>query len=570
MILGSVTLGQATIGGAGLSVILPYLDLAVDITLASSLSASLAVLPLGGAAVGTRTYPPVINRQSNLFIAANNKTTPLASALAIDGMSLAVADASTWPTSGAVTLDEPAALRTNTSSEIIYFNGRAGNILTLTARAQGGTTAKAWASGKTAEMRVTAEHHNILADAIIAAETEIETKADLSALEGKAALVHVHEISDVTGLEAALDEIGDAQGMVVYNVREYGASPSASAATNRAAFQAAIDACPAFGTVWIPSVTGGYPIGGSGSELLLVTKNIHLLGEHAAGVNSTYMVNDEFPSSPATGGSVLIVDAAVGSSTDVIRIAGTTRHQCQKIIGIQICAASGTPARHALYLDLTHPKHWHWQMWIKHNWFATLGGRSIYLHNPTNTDGFFGSTISDNVIEAGMSLLRCGDSVWIMRNQFWGYGFPQSPATAIDLSTVSGAALITIRDNNCTAVGGFIRALSGEQLIIEGNQIEQTFATTMPESAMIALLGSTAAHTRSRIVGNDMNAHSGMATWNIRLGPSSDTEIHCNTIVGGSGVEIQAGATGTRLGYNPGAVYLNNGTDTKQISYVAL
>jgi hypothetical protein len=142
-------------------------------------------MPAGGAAVGHRTYPPVVNVQSNLFVAANNKKTTLATSLAIDGMSLTLTDASTWPTSGAVTLDVPSTSRTNTSSEIMYFNGRTGNVLTLTERAQGGTTARAWASGQSAEMRMTAEHHNILADAIIAVETEIETKADLdTALTG--------------------------------------------------------------------------------------------------------------------------------------------------------------------------------------------------------------------------------------------------------------------------------------------------------------------------------------------------------------------------------------------------
>lgn len=80
-----------------------------------------------------------------------------------------------------MTLDVPAG-RTNTSSEIVYFDDRTGNVLTLTERGRGGTTAKAWAAGISAEMRVTAEHHNLLANGIIAVETKLETKADIDAV----------------------------------------------------------------------------------------------------------------------------------------------------------------------------------------------------------------------------------------------------------------------------------------------------------------------------------------------------------------------------------------------------
>jgi hypothetical protein len=185
LILGATALAQATMGGTGGAAMLPYLDLpAGAITLTSSVTAALSIAAAGGAAVGTRTYPPVINQQSNLFLAANNKKTALAASLAIDGMSLTLTDASTWPASGAVTLDESLVLaRTNTSSEIVYFSGRSGNVLTLTERARGGTAAKVWASGQSAEMRMTAEHHNILADAIIAVETQIETNT-LTGLTG--------------------------------------------------------------------------------------------------------------------------------------------------------------------------------------------------------------------------------------------------------------------------------------------------------------------------------------------------------------------------------------------------
>jgi hypothetical protein len=150
-----------------------------------------------GAAVGVSTYPPDIDSPSNLIIAANNKTSYLATALSISGMSLTVEDASTWPDSGALTLDLPlASAQTPASSEIVYYNGRAGNVLMLTARAVGGTTAKAWSVGSSVEGRAIAEHHNLHSSAIIALQTEVETKADT---------LHTHDTSSITGLDAALD-----------------------------------------------------------------------------------------------------------------------------------------------------------------------------------------------------------------------------------------------------------------------------------------------------------------------------------------------------------------------------
>jgi hypothetical protein len=180
MLLGAATLGAISLGSAAAyGPALPYIDLAASIALSMSISVALDIeqqIP----APGTPTYPPTINLPSNFLIAANNKKTTLAQPLAIDTLVLTLTDAFTWPTSGAVTLDLVSG-RSNTSSEIVYFNDRDGNVLTLASRAEGGTTAKAWPIGMSAEMRITAEHHNLLASGIIAVETKLETKADSAA-----------------------------------------------------------------------------------------------------------------------------------------------------------------------------------------------------------------------------------------------------------------------------------------------------------------------------------------------------------------------------------------------------
>ena len=156
--------------------------------------------------IGITTYPPVIDTAANLLIAANNKRSTIVGELTISGLELTVDDASTWPDSGAITLDTPIArLRTDTSNEIVYYNGKSGNTLRLAERGADDTTAKAWVGGSAVEFRHIAKHHNLHSEAIIALQTEVETKADTG---------HAHAIADVTGLQAQLDAKATAASVV--------------------------------------------------------------------------------------------------------------------------------------------------------------------------------------------------------------------------------------------------------------------------------------------------------------------------------------------------------------------
>ena len=177
--LGTSTLGQitlASLAASGASLNFVECSASVEASLTMSLSLTLSTLPQD---VGASTYPTQVDLPSNLFVAANNVRTTLASALTISGTSLTLTDASRFPGSGAITLDlATISARTLTSSEIIYFNSKSGNVLTIQERGADGTTAKAWEAGMSAEMRSTAHHHNLLASTIIAIETEVDTKAD--------------------------------------------------------------------------------------------------------------------------------------------------------------------------------------------------------------------------------------------------------------------------------------------------------------------------------------------------------------------------------------------------------
>jgi hypothetical protein len=179
MLLGALTLGQAAIAASAIYTALPYVPIPATLQLQSTVTCAIVVIPVS-AEVGVSTYPVHVDVPSNLLIAANNRRTTVATPLAINGSLLNVADASTFPTSGALTLDLPMlSARTSTSSEIVYYNGKAGNALALSERGADGTIAKAWIVGESVEMRHIAHHHNLIASTLIAVETEVDTKADI-------------------------------------------------------------------------------------------------------------------------------------------------------------------------------------------------------------------------------------------------------------------------------------------------------------------------------------------------------------------------------------------------------
>lgn len=202
--LANYTLGQAPLAGSpvfeGGAI---FRDISARITASSS---AYGVLTLVGAAppdVGVDTWPPVVNIASNLFVAANNVESRLALAITTSDMTITVVDASRFPTSGAITIDR-ASGATALTNEIAYYNGKSGNILTITTRGADGTTAKAFNAAAKVQMRITAAHHNILANAVINLETAVDGKASQAEVDAKADIGHTHTTSEVTGLDASL------------------------------------------------------------------------------------------------------------------------------------------------------------------------------------------------------------------------------------------------------------------------------------------------------------------------------------------------------------------------------
>jgi len=122
--------------------------------------------------------------------------------------------------------------------------------------------------------------------------------ATLAALAGKASSVHVHDMSDVTGLAAAL-----ALAAPFYSCESFGALPTANASQNVAAVQAALDAAHAAGggTVKLDQ-PGTYEVDStlriySYTDFLLgpgvVFKKVAEYGEFLANDGAWTLINDD-------------------------------------------------------------------------------------------------------------------------------------------------------------------------------------------------------------------------------------------------------------------------------------
>jgi hypothetical protein len=120
---------------------------------------------------GTSAYPTSLDTISNLFEVANNAMSTLATAITSGDTSLTLANAASFPSSGALTID----------NEIIYYTGKSTNTLTGLSRGQDGTTAAAHSSGASAEMRYTAAHHAVLNAAIRALQAKLGIGASSAA-----------------------------------------------------------------------------------------------------------------------------------------------------------------------------------------------------------------------------------------------------------------------------------------------------------------------------------------------------------------------------------------------------
>jgi hypothetical protein len=161
----------------------------------------------------------------------------------------------------------------------------------------------------------------------------------------------------------------------------------------------------------------------------------------------------------------------------------------------------------------------------------------------------YGAVIEKNQIRNGVRLEGSGDSNHIRENIISGSGI------GVYASLVSGASLLTIRDNNITTDSGAVALDAGSRFRISGNNMEQTVPTT-GQTSMISIQGANGTMVMGEIVGNHLGAFSGSGILqNILLQNCLGTFVQGNTILNATtgtpkGISIDATASSTRIGYN--------------------
>lgn len=219
-------------------------------------------------------------------------------------------------------------------------------------------------------------------------------------------------------------------------------------------------------------------------------------------ISSSITITDDVSIIGHGRNSEIVVASSTGATTDAIKITppASTGIRFIRLSNFSVAPESGTPGRHALHIDLSATGAFVANVVISELFLNALGGKGIVLTNPVNVDGFFTSTICDNLITNGIYFERCGDSIRVERNTITGAN------PGIEMSMVDGAAQVAIVDNNITAAGGAVVLHSGNQVKIHRNQIEQAVAYTGSGEACIWVRGDISEVIAVDISGNNINS----------------------------------------------------------------
>jgi len=205
MLLGATVLAGAAFGAMAVTgPPIPYVDISAIIAAQTSITSALNVEPYA-ADIGSVGFPGVVDAAKSYFLVSNNAHATLTAAITTSDLAVTLTgDLSKFKASGALSLDYASSvMRTASSSEIVYYDGKAGQVLTLVARGQDGTTAKNWDAGSVIEARIIERHHEIHTEALIAIETEVlanksQFQSDIGSLDAR---IDGHDTA-ITALQA--------------------------------------------------------------------------------------------------------------------------------------------------------------------------------------------------------------------------------------------------------------------------------------------------------------------------------------------------------------------------------
>jgi hypothetical protein len=332
----------------------------------------------------------------------------------------------------------------------------------------------------------------------------------------------------------------------VVSVKDFGAVGD-GVTDDTAAIQAAINAVPAGGAVWLPNSSANYKV--CSGLPLSITKSITIrgMGIDAGQVSAGIMACTGL--SAAT--DIFLVQPTVGL------VMSTTFQD------LAIIPQSGSPGRYAIHLDGTNGLIN--QSYVDHVFIGSFGSRAIYAEGGGLSQGTPAlSTVSRSYLVNGVTLTNGGDTVRFRDNTITGSGI------CIDATGFqAGSSMLLISGNNMSCDGGIIHVGTASVYthIIE-NEIETLGTFTGSNGALVDIDGTVGSHAVETLIRrNTFQVVNGITANGIRLNYSDRAYIEGNRFGRGAttskDIVVTANATDAFIGYN---IFANGAPYTSMVS----
>ena len=294
-----------------------------------------------------------------------------------------------------------------------------------------------------------------------------------------------------------------------------------------AGIQAAIDACPIGGTVYLPE--GAYDIAGT----ITIAKPITIQG---AGAGTGFV---------GLGGTVLGVSRSLSAAADIFLVqpaAASKGHgDWIRFADFAIVANSGKPGRHGI--NLSGAKNVIVNFTMERVQINQLNGNAVNASGSGSAQGTpVLATINNCVLWGGVVMTNAGDTVRITNSQITGTG-------RLSFAFQPGASTLIVQGNNITISEGIHLGPNTVSAHIIGNEIEAD-GITGSNGAMIDVdvaTGAVIAFNSIQIVG-------GSTLHGIRVNDAVGTHIFGNTFERGGSpavdIQITSKAVSTLVGSN--------------------
>ena len=251
------------------------------------------------------------------------------------------------------------------------------------------------------------------------------------------------------------------------SVKDFGAVGD-GVADDTAEIQAAINATPYAGTLYIPSgvylVTGG----------LTATQPIRIVGDGLA--------------------SAIAVASSVSATTDVITYLGTSSGSAAEgfyIGDLKITPVSGTPARYGINLGGQTGTNIN-RATVERVYIGQFGNYGL------RNNGAFSSTVQNSSI-TGLLFDDCTDNQNVLNNTLRGNNW------GVYIDAVSGTNMFNIKDNVIVSKLGAVKVVDCGTLTIADNQFETQENTTDADYSQIVIEGTARTISNTQIHGNNFN-----------------------------------------------------------------